>query len=72
MAPSFRPSPQSTITVIQAQEISELLSRREGKKFRFFRFMNLGKLSLVFESEDKEQRVITMDNAKSLIQKGTY
>lgn len=72
MAPSFRLNPQSTITIIQAQEISNIISKREGKKYTFFRFMNLGKLSLVFESEDKDQKVITVDNAKNLITKGTY
>jgi hypothetical protein len=63
-------SNQPTITVMQADRVAAILSEREGTQFKFFRFLNLARFSLVFESADKQQRVLTVDNVKNLLNKG--
>ena len=60
--------PPSTIIKMQAEGIGErmaaILSEREGIQFKFFRFLNLSRLSLVFTSDTGEQRVLAIDNVK--------
>lgn len=55
------------ITVMQADRVAKILSEREGLQFRFFRFLNLARFSLVFESADKQQRVLTIDTVKTML-----
>ena len=47
--------------------MAEILSEREGVQFKFFCFLNLSRLSLVFESDTKEQRVLSIDNVKRIL-----
>jgi hypothetical protein len=65
-------STQQTLSVMQAERIAEELSAREGTRYKFFKFLNLARFSLVFISETNEQRVLTIDNAKNLLNKGEY
>jgi hypothetical protein len=52
---------------MQAERVAEILSEREGVQFKFFCFLNLSRLSLVFESDTKEQRVLSIDNVKRIL-----
>ena len=68
--PNGCPSMQqpNTISLLQAERVAEILSEREGVQFKFFRFLNLSRLSLVFESDTKEQRVLSIDNVKRMLE----
>lgn len=57
----------NTITLMQAERVAAILSEREGIQFKFFRFLNLSRFSLVFESNTKEQRVLSIDNVKRIL-----
>ena len=67
-----RLKPQQPLSVMQAERIAEELSAREGTRYKFFRFLNLARFSLVFVSDNNEQRVLTIDTAKSLLNNGEY
>lgn len=65
MARSLQPS---TITVMQAERVAQVLSERENTKFKFSCFLNLSRLSLVFTNESGEQRVLAGDNVKHILE----
>ena len=48
--------------------MAEILSEREGIQFKFFRFLNLSRFSLVFTSDTGEQRVLAIDNVKRMLE----
>lgn len=58
----------NTISLLQAERVAVILSEREGLHYKFFRFLNLSRLSLVFESDTKEQRVLSIDNVKRMLE----
>ena len=58
----------STITLMQAARVAAIISEREGIQYKFFRFLNLSRFSLVFESNTKEQRVLSIDNVKRMLE----
>lgn len=57
----------NTITKLEAERVSEILSEREGVRYKFFRFLNLSRFSLVFLSETGEQRVLSGENVKNIL-----
>jgi hypothetical protein len=58
---------QPAMSVVDAQRVSEILSQREGSTYKFFRFLNLARFSLVFQSENGDQKVLTLDHAKLIL-----
>lgn len=47
--------------------LSEYISARAGKKFKFSKFLNIGTLTLVFVADDGEQRCLTSNNAEKAL-----
>lgn len=65
-----RPLPAKIMSRLDVENVGEILSRREGRPYKFFRFLNLSKFSLVYLTEGGDQRVLTMDNAKEILHQG--
>jgi hypothetical protein len=63
------PKPQ-VMSVMEVQRVSEILSQREGSTYKFFRFLNLARLSLVFQGDNGDQKVLTLDHAKLILNQG--
>jgi len=57
----------NTVTVMQAEHVARILSEREGKTYKFFRFLNLSRLTYVFTTEDGEQKVLAEANLKNIL-----
>jgi hypothetical protein len=57
----------NTISLLQADRVAAILSEREGIRFKFFRFLNLSRFSLAFVSDTGEQRVLSGDNVKRIL-----
>ena len=57
----------NTISKIEAERVADILSEREGTCYKFSRFLNLSRFSLVFVSDTGEQRVLAGDNIKQLL-----
>jgi hypothetical protein len=59
--------PPITMSRLEADRVSEILSAREGVKYRFYCFLNLSRFSLQFESDSGEQKVLSIDTVKSIL-----
>lgn len=61
----------SLMSEIAAQRVAEELGKREGTIYKFFRFLKLSKVSLVFVTTDNQQRILTVEHAQEILnQKG--
>ena len=59
------PRPQ-VMSQVEVDRICSVISEREGKQYRFFRFLNLHKLSLVFVS-GTDQKVLTAEHCTRIL-----
>ena len=66
MLKAYQPS---KITRIEAERISEVLSKDEGRQYKFISFLNGSRPSLAFECETGEQRILAENNAKHILGK---
>lgn len=56
-----------TLSQIVVDRVCDILSEREGVRYKFFRFLNLSKFSVVFISDNGEQRVLCADHIQRMI-----
>lgn len=65
------PSNKQQVSSETVSLVAERLTVSEGKAFKFFGFLNLSRFSLVFVSEDGDQKVLTVDSVQRIL-KGQY
>lgn len=61
------------ITLIEAAQVAEVLSKNEGREYHFIRFMmKFSRPAILFETSDRDQKILTVASAKSLLNNKVY
>jgi hypothetical protein len=56
-----------TLSQTEVDRVCSIISEREGVRYKFFRFLNLSKFSLVFMSDTGEQKVLSGDHCTRIL-----
>jgi hypothetical protein len=56
-----------TLSHTEVDRVCSIISEREGVRYKFFRFLNLHKLSLVLTTDTNEQKVLTAEHCVHIL-----
>jgi len=56
-----------TLSQVEVDRVCSIISERDGVQYKFFRFLNLSKFSLVFVSDAGEQKVLSGEHCTRIL-----